>query len=294
MNIFLDTANIDEIKQAVDWGVLDGVTTNPTHIAKSGRPHHQVIEEICGLVNGPISAETTSLKADGIIAEAHDLAAIHPNVIVKVPLMKEGLKAVKLLAEEGIRCNVTVTFTPLQALLAAKVGAYFVSPFIDRLNRIGEDGFEIVPKIRKIFDNYRFTTKLLVASVRSPLTVMQAALVGADICTMPFEVLTMLYNHPLTEQGIDIFLKDAAKIPAETKAPAKSAAVPEALKMTPYSPPVVSTEPVKAAQAHADLAKSTPPPLHVTPSKTPPAFIMRPGSRSGPPGAAESGTGSGS
>jgi len=213
MKLFLDTANLDEIKQAVDWGILDGVTTNPTHIAKTGRPHHEVVEEICNLVDGPISAETVSLDSEGIMSEARELAGIHPNIVVKVPLMKEGLKAVKRLADEGIRCNVTVTFTPLQALLAAKVGAYFVSPFVDRLNRIGEDGFQVVEKIKQIFDNYQFETQLLVASIRSPLTVMQAALCGADICTMPFETLVMLYNHPLTDQGIEIFLKDAAKIP---------------------------------------------------------------------------------
>jgi transaldolase len=215
MQLFLDTASVDEIKQAVDWGILDGVTTNPTHIAKTGRPHHEVVKQICQLVDGPISAETTSLKADGILAEARQLAAIHPNIVVKVPIMKEGLKAVKQLNEEGIRCNVTVTFTPLQALLAAKVGAFIISPFVDRLNRIGEDGFEVVERIKQIYDNYQFETQILVASVRSPLTVMQAALCGADICTMPFEILSMLYQHPLTDQGIDLFLKDAAKIPAQ-------------------------------------------------------------------------------
>ncbi len=213
MKLFLDTANLDEIKQGVDWGVLDGVTTNPTHIAKTGRPHHEVVEEICNLVDGPISAETVSLDAEGILTEARELAGIHANIVVKVPLMKEGLKAVKRLADEGIRCNVTVTFTPVQALLAAKVGAYFVSPFVDRLNRIGEDGFKVVENIKRIFDNYQFDTQLLVASIRSPLTVLQAALCGADICTMPFETLAMLYNHPLTDQGIETFLKDAAKIP---------------------------------------------------------------------------------
>ena len=217
MKIFLDTANLDEIRLAVDWGILDGVTTNPTLVAKIGRPHHEVIEAVCRLVDGPVSAETTSLDAEGIIAEARDLAAIHPNVVVKVPLMKEGLKAVKRLADEGIRCNVTVTFQPLQALLAAKAGAYFVSPFVDRLNRVGEDGFQVVERIKTIFDNYRLATKILVASVRSPLTVLQAALCGADICTMPFDVLSMLYHHPMTDLGIEAFLKDAAKIPqAET------------------------------------------------------------------------------
>ncbi len=214
MKLFLDTANVDEIKQAVDWGILDGVTTNPTLVAKSGRPHHQVIEEICKLVDGPISAETTSLEAEGILSQGRELASIHENVVVKVPVMREGLKAVRLLAEEGIRCNVTLCFQPLQALLAAKVGAYIISPFVDRMNRVGENGFEVVERIKQIYENYQFDTLILAASIRSPLTVLQAALAGADICTMPFEVLSMLYQHPMTEQGIEIFLKDAAKIPA--------------------------------------------------------------------------------
>jgi transaldolase len=213
MKLLLDTANVDEIRQANDWGILDGVTTNPTHVAKTGRAFPDVVLEICSICDGPISAETVSLDADGIIREARELAALHPNVVVKVPIMKEGIKAVKLLAEEGIRTNVTVTFQPLQAMLAAKAGAYFISPFVDRLNRVGEDGFEVVRKIRQIYSNYAFSTQILVASVRSPLTVLQAALEGADCCTMPFDVLEMLFKHPLTDQGIDIFLKDAAKIP---------------------------------------------------------------------------------
>ena len=213
MKLFLDTADIDEIRRANDWGILDGVTTNPTHVAKTGRPYPDVVLEICSICDGPISAETVSLDADGILREARELAALHPNVVVKVPIMKEGIKAVKQLTEEGIRTNVTVTFQPLQALLAAKVGAYFISPFVDRLNRIGEDGFEVVRRIRQIYSNYAFSTQILVASVRSPLTVMQAALEGADCCTMPFEILEQLFKHPLTDAGIETFLKDAAKIP---------------------------------------------------------------------------------
>jgi transaldolase len=213
MKIFLDTAMIDEIKEANDLGILDGVTTNPTHVAKAGKPFFAVIEQICDIVDGPVSAETTALDAPGILREARQLAKIHPNVVVKVPVMKEGLKAVRQLSDEGIRCNVTVTFQPLQALLAAKVGAYFVSPFVDRLNRVGEEGFRVVEEIRHILDNYDFDTELLVASIRSPLTVRQAALVGADICTMPIDVLRMLYDHPMTDLGIELFLKDAAKIP---------------------------------------------------------------------------------
>lgn len=213
MKLFLDTANLDELKEAADWGILDGVTTNPTLVAKTGRPHFEVLEEICNLVDGPISAETTSLECDKIVKEGRELAKIHDNIIVKVPVMKQGLKAVRLLADEDIRCNVTLCFQPLQALLAAKVGAYIISPFVDRLNRVGEDGFEFVPKMRQIFDNYEIETQILVASVRSPLTVMQAALAGADICTMPFDVMNMLYQHPMTDLGIETFLKDAAKIP---------------------------------------------------------------------------------
>lgn len=220
MKLFLDTANVDEIRQANDWGILDGVTTNPTHVAKTGRPFADVVLDICSICDGPISAETVSLDADGIVREARELAALHSNVVVKVPIMQEGIKAVKQLAEEGIRTNVTVTFQPLQAMLAAKAGAYFISPFVDRLNRVGEDGFEVVRRIRQIYSNYGFSTQILVASVRSPLTVMQAALEGADCCTMPFEIMELMFKHPLTDQGIEIFLKDAAKIPKGELAPA--------------------------------------------------------------------------
>ncbi|MER3416930.1 MAG: fructose-6-phosphate aldolase [Gemmataceae bacterium] len=219
MKLFLDTADVQEIRQAADWGVLDGVTTNPTLVAKSGRPHQEVIEEICQLVDGPVSAEVVSVDAEGIVAEARELASIHPNVVVKVPAIREGLKAVRRLSEEGIRCNVTLVFQPLQALLAAKVGAYFVSPFVDRMNRVGEEGFRVVEQIKRIFDHYQFETQILVASVRSPLTVLQAALAGADACTMPFEVLAMLYQHPMTDLGLEAFLKDAARIPGGVSAP---------------------------------------------------------------------------
>lgn len=282
MNIFLDTANLEEIKQALDWGVLDGVTTSPAAIARTGRPSNQLLADICSLVNGPISAETTSMHADGIVNQARDLAAIHPNVVVKVPLMKEGLKAVKALADEGIRCNVTVTFTPMQALLAAKAGACFVTPLVDRLNRIGEDAFDMVEQIKKIFDNYRIATKLLVAGIRSPYSALQAALAGADICSMPFEVLSILYSHPLSEQGIDISQKDAARIPAPPPAvppalPRETIREPEI--RAPEEPPKLAAvaDPPRAAAAvvaAADLSR-TPSPLHITPSKTPPAIIMR-------------------
>ncbi len=219
MKLFLDTANVDEIRQANDWGILDGVTTNPTTVSKTGRAYPEVVLEICSICDGPISAETVSLDSDGIMHEARELSALHPNVVIKVPIMKEGIKAVKLLAEEGIRTNVTVTFQPLQALIAAKAGAYFISPFVDRLNRIGEDGFEVVRRIRQIYANYAFNTQILVASVRSPLTVMQAALEGADCCTMPFDIMELLFKHPMTDLGIETFLKDAAKIPKAKTTP---------------------------------------------------------------------------
>jgi transaldolase len=213
MKLFLDTAMTDEIREARDLGILDGVTTNPTHVAKTGRRLFDVVEEICELVNGPVSAETTGLDAETIVNEGRTLAKIHPNVVVKVPVMKEGLKAVKQLSAEGVRCNVTVTFQPLQALLAAKVGAFFISPFVERLNRVGEDGFKVVEEIRTIYTHYGFETQILVASIRSPLTVRQAALVGADICTMPLDILRALYDHPMSDVVIDAFLKDAAAIP---------------------------------------------------------------------------------
>jgi transaldolase len=213
MKIFLDTAEVAQIREALRWGVIDGVTTNPTHVAKSGGDPRRLYPEICSLVPGPVSLETISLEADGIVAEGRELARIAENVVVKVPVTREGLIAVRQLAAEGIRSNVTVTFSPLQALLAAKAGAAYISPFVGRLDNVGHDGMEIAQQIRQIYDNYGYKTEIIVAAVRHPLHVLQAALIGADICTMSFEVLGMLYDHPLTDAGIEMFLKDWQRVP---------------------------------------------------------------------------------
>ena len=213
MKIFLDTAFIDQIEEVKRWGILDGVTTNPTHVSKTGANPKELYPQICKMVDGPVSLETISLDADGIVSEGRELAKIADNVVVKVPIVKEGLVAVKQLAAEGIKTNVTVTFSALQALLAAKVGATYISPFVGRLDDQGQRGMEVVEQIRTIYDNYGFETEIIVASVRHPLHVLEAALVGADIATMNFEVLGMLYDHPLTDIGIDMFLKDWEKVP---------------------------------------------------------------------------------
>jgi transaldolase len=217
MKLFIDTANVDQIREAWSWGIIDGVTTNPTHVSKTGRKPAEVYREICDIVDGPISLETVSLKADDIVKEGRELAKIHKNVVIKVPVMKEGLKAVKILAREGHKTNVTVTFSPLQAMLAAKAGATYISPFIGRLDAVGHDGMDLVRQIRTIYDNYGFKTLVLTAAVRHPLHVLQAALAGSDVATMSFEVLEQLYNHPLTDVGIDLFLKDWAKVTGKAK-----------------------------------------------------------------------------
>ena len=213
MQLFLDTAHVDEIAQAVDWGVIDGVTTNPTHVSKTGRPATDVYREICDLVDGPVSLETVSLEADAIIAEGKKLAEIADNVVVKVPVMREGLKAVKQLARDGIHTNVTVNFSPLQALLAAKCGATYISPFVGRLDAVGHEGIDLVQQIKTIYDNYAFDTQILVAAVRHPAHVLESAVIGADVCTMGFDVLKQLYDHPLTDAGIQQFLDDWKKVP---------------------------------------------------------------------------------
>jgi len=212
MKLFIDTADVEKIKEAWSWGIIDGVTTNPTHVMKAGRKPDDVYREICAIVDGPISLETISLKADEIVKEGRALAKIHKNVVVKVPLLREGLKAVKILNAEGIHTNVTVTFSPLQALLAAKCGATYISPFVGRLDAVGHIGMDVVRQIRTIYDNYGFETQILTAAVRHPLHVLEAALAGSDVCTMSYDVLEQLYQHPLTDQGIDIFLKDWAKV----------------------------------------------------------------------------------
>jgi transaldolase len=212
MKIFIDTADVAHIREAWSWGVIDGVTTNPTHVAKAGRKPHDVYREICDIVDGPISLETVALEAGEIVKEGRALAKIHKNVVIKVPIIREGLKAVKILAAEGLKTNVTVTFSPLQALLAAKVGATYISPFVGRLDAVGHDGMEVVRQIKTIYRNYGFATQVLTAAVRHPLHVLQAALAGSDVATMSFEVLEQLYHHPLTDVGIDVFLKDWAKV----------------------------------------------------------------------------------
>jgi transaldolase len=212
MKIFLDTANLDELKKGADWGIVDGVTTNPSLIAKEGRPIEDQIRRICDIVDGDISAEVVSTVAGEMIREGRQLAKIHKNVVVKVPLIREGIKACSALSKEGIRLNVTLCFSPGQALLAAKAGAYIVSPFVGRLDDIALDGMELIDQILEIYRNYDFKTQVLAASLRSPLHVAMAARAGADIGTLPFKVLDMLFNHPLTDKGLDQFLKDYAKV----------------------------------------------------------------------------------
>jgi transaldolase len=212
MKFFIDTANVKEIREAVSLGVVDGVTTNPSLIAKEGRDFKQVIAEICSIVDGPISAEAVSLKADEMVAEGEALAKIHKNIVVKLPMTKDGLKATKVLAGKGIKVNMTLVFSPSQALLAAKVGAAYVSPFVGRLDDISHYGMDLVTQIITIFDNYGFDTEVIVASVRNPLHVVDAALAGAHIATIPFSVIDQLVKHPLTDIGIEKFLADWKKV----------------------------------------------------------------------------------
>ncbi|MEM3444953.1 MAG: fructose-6-phosphate aldolase [Thermoplasmata archaeon] len=213
MKIFLDTANVKEIQEANSWGIIDGVTTNPSLIAKEGRDFREVVEEIAAIVDGPISAEVVSLNAEGMVAEGRELAKIHKNINIKIPMCVEGLKATKALAREGIKVNMTLVFSPNQALLAAKAGAAFVSPFVGRLDDVGHDGMRMIPDIVEIYRNYNFKTEIIVASVRHPIHVYQAALAGAHIATVPFSVLEKMVKHPLTDIGIDRFLKDWEKVP---------------------------------------------------------------------------------
>jgi transaldolase len=218
VKIFLDTANLDELRRAADWGVVNGVTTNPSLIAKEGRPVHEQIREICGIVNGDISAEVVATTVDGMLEEGRSLARIHENVVVKVPLTREGITACAKLSREGIRLNVTLCFSAGQALLAAKAGAYIISPFVGRLDDIGMEGMDLIGAITKIYRNYGFQTQILAASLRSPVHVIDAAKAGADIATMPFKVLDSLFNHPLTDKGLAQFLKDWEKVFQETHA----------------------------------------------------------------------------
>ena len=213
MKFFLDTANSKEIQEVLAWAVIDGVTTNPTLLAKEGKPASVVLKEICSLIAGPVSAEVISLESQGMVDEAQVLTKIAKNIVIKVPLIKEGLKAVKILTQQGIKTNVTLCFSPSQALLAAKLGAEYVSPFIGRLDDISAQGMELIRDIKQIYSQYNFRTKIIVASVRNPLHVVDAAKCGADIATVPFAVMEQLLKHPLPDMGVKKFLEDYQKIP---------------------------------------------------------------------------------
>jgi len=211
MKFFIDTANINEIKEAAALGILDGVTTNPSLVSKEGKDFRKLLDEILAIVDGPVSAEVISTDYDGILIEGRELAKIHKNIVVKVPLIKEGLKAVRTLTSENIKTNVTLCFSASQALLAAKAGATYISPFVGRLDDISQDGMELISQIVQIYKNYNYKTEVLVASIRHPLHLVEAALMGADVSTMPFSVIDKLFNHPLTDLGLEKFLSDWQK-----------------------------------------------------------------------------------
>jgi len=211
MKFFVDTADIDAIRDLAATGLLDGVTTNPSLVSKTGRDFFEVLADICEAVDGPVSAEVTATDFDGMMKEAVRLRAVAPNICIKVPLTRDGLKACRALTLDGAQVNVTLCFSAAQALLAAKAGATFISPFIGRHDDVGQDGMHLIEEIRTIYDNYAFETEILVASVRHPLHVVQAATIGADVCTIPPEVLNKLFNHPLTDKGLEAFLKDWEK-----------------------------------------------------------------------------------
>ncbi len=211
MKFFIDTAKIEEIKEAASLGILDGVTTNPSLVSKTGKDFRKLLDEILEIVDGPVSAEVISTDYNGIVKEGKELAAIHKNIVVKVPLIKEGLKAVKTLSDQGIKTNVTLCFSPSQALLAAKAGASYISPFVGRLDDISINGMDLISQIVQIYGNYNYETEVLVASIRHPLHLVEAALMGADVCTMPFDVINKLFNHPLTDVGLEKFLSDWKK-----------------------------------------------------------------------------------
>lgn len=212
MKFFIDTANIEEIKKANDLGLLDGVTTNPSLVAKEGREFRALIEEICDIVDGPVNAEVVSTEKKGMIEEARDLSTIADNIVVKIPLIADGLKAVNVLSEEGIQTNVTLCFSPIQALMAAKAGASYISPFVGRLDDLSQVGMELVEQITTIYENYGYDTEIIVASVRNPLHVLDAAMMGADIATIPYKVMEQLIKHPMTDIGLEKFLADWKKM----------------------------------------------------------------------------------
>lgn len=218
MRIFLDTANLDELRKGAAWGIVDGVTTNPSLIAKEGRPIEEQVRMICDIVDGDISAEVVAVEAPDMIREGRQLAKIHKNIVVKLPLIREGIKACAALSKEGIRTNVTLCFSPAQALLAAKAGAYLVSPFVGRLDDIATNGMDLIRSICTIYKNYGYTTQVLAASLRHPIHVTESAMAGAHVGTMPFKVLDQLFNHPLTDKGLEQFLKDWAKVFQESGA----------------------------------------------------------------------------
>ncbi|HHD57507.1 MAG TPA: fructose-6-phosphate aldolase [Desulfobulbaceae bacterium] len=211
MKFFIDTANIDEIQKGLELGMVDGVTTNPSLVSKEQRPFSEILHDICAIVDGPISAEVVSLDAEGMVAEARELAKIHDNIVVKVPMIVEGIKAVKRLSAENIKTNVTLVFSSSQALLAAKAGATYVSPFVGRLDDISQNGMDLIGDIMTILRNYGFTTEVIVASVRNPMHVVESALMGADIATIPYKVIVQLAKHPLTDIGMEKFLADWEK-----------------------------------------------------------------------------------
>jgi transaldolase len=211
VKIFLDTANLEELKLGASWGIVDGVTTNPSLIAKEGHPIEEQVAKICEIVDGDVSAEVVAIEADAMIAEGLKLAKIHKNIVVKCPLTRDGIKATSALSKQGIRVNVTLCFSAAQALLAAKAGAYIISPFVGRLDDVGQEGMDLIRTITAVYDNYGYKTQVLAASLRGPMHVIDSALAGAHIGTMPFKVLDMLFNHPLTDKGLDQFLKDYHK-----------------------------------------------------------------------------------
>lgn len=208
MKFFIDTANIAQIRDAADLGVLDGVTTNPSLMAKEKQPYEEILKEICSIVNGPVSAEVTATEFTKMVSEGEKLAAIHPNIVVKLPIIRDGLKACVALAKQDIPVNMTLCFSPLQALLCAKAGATFISPFVGRLDDVSHVGMDLIRQIVQIYDNYDFHTEVLVASIRNPIHLLEAALAGADVATIPYDVIIKLLNHPLTDIGLDKFLSD--------------------------------------------------------------------------------------
>ncbi|HMN94923.1 MAG TPA: fructose-6-phosphate aldolase [Phycisphaerales bacterium] len=215
MDIYIDTANLDEIKRAAGLGVLDGVTTNPSLVSKEGVDFHTRLKEICAVVQGPVSAEVVATEHDGMIAEAEPLTKIAPNIVIKLPSTEDGVRACKTLSDRGVRTNLTLCFQPLQALMVAKAGAFLVSPFLGRLDDVATDGLELVRQIRQIYDNYGYQTKILAASIRSPMHLVHCAMIGADVATVPFKVIQQVMKHPLTDVGLKTFLDDWAKAHAK-------------------------------------------------------------------------------